>query len=141
MARTVRRSEVVEGVHLVENGVAVLPGWTPCVIKQNITFSTKRLQEYCFVPWEPIIYDVLLVAAAVEFCDKLYKRPTYGWRRTFAVRIPVHEPERSLTRSASVRPRSGCVATAWAAPRVLVWCVVRIGRGILLTGNSLDIVG
>jgi|CXWL01.1.fsa_nt_gi hypothetical protein len=94
MARTVRRSEVVEGVHLVENGVAVLPGWTPCVIKQNITFSTKRLQEYCFVPWEPIIYDVLLVAAAVEFCDKLYKRPTYGWRRTFAVRIPVHEPER-----------------------------------------------
>lgn len=94
MTQAARTRAVVENIEVLERGGAATPGWTPCVIDQSIKFSTKRLQEYCFVPWEPLIFDVLLVAAAVEFCDKLFKRPTYGWRRTFIVRVPVHEAAR-----------------------------------------------
>ena len=33
-------------------------------------FSTELLESYCIANWEPVIYDALLVAAAVEFLKK-----------------------------------------------------------------------
>jgi len=52
------------------------------------------LRSYCFAAWDPIIYDLPLVAATVNFCDWSFRRSALCWERAFDVRIPVHEPAR-----------------------------------------------
>jgi 7-cyano-7-deazaguanine synthase in queuosine biosynthesis len=69
-------------------------GAEPCVIGTNIKFSTKDLESFCFASWDPIIYDMLLVAAAIEFCDRSKSRRAMNWGRHFDLRIPVHDPHR-----------------------------------------------
>ena len=64
-----------------------------CRIGQHIKFDVEKLQCYVPGPWEPIIYDTMLVAGAVEFCDVSVKR-TLRYGRSFKLSIPVHEPER-----------------------------------------------
>ena len=81
-------------VHVVEPGVAVRSGWLRCHIGRNVEFSTERLESYCIAKWEPVVYDALLVAAAVEFADRTQRRPSLSWQRDFQLMIPVHEPER-----------------------------------------------
>lgn len=69
-------------------------GWRACEIGQEITFDTAGLECYCWSNREPVIFDALLLAAAVDFCDRLARRPALGWGREFELRLPVHEPER-----------------------------------------------
>jgi len=59
-----------------------------------IRFSTAALETYAFADWEPIIYDAMIVAAAVEYADRTVRRPARGWRRRFEIGIPVHDPAR-----------------------------------------------
>jgi 7-cyano-7-deazaguanine synthase in queuosine biosynthesis len=68
--------------------------WIPCVVGEHIIFRPDVLRSYCFAPWDPIIYDLLLVAAIVNFCDWSFKRSAVCWERAFEVRVPVHEPAR-----------------------------------------------
>lgn len=84
----------VSRIDVVEAGQTARHGTVACELNRNIKFSTEALQQYLFVTWEPVIFDALLVAAAVEFCDKLVARPQMTWRRRFALRIPVHEVDR-----------------------------------------------
>ncbi|MBK8545160.1 MAG: hypothetical protein IPL62_17500 [Caulobacteraceae bacterium] len=56
--------------------------------------STAGAALLPFAPWQPVIYDLSLVAAAINFCDWNCKRPSNIWERRFEVRIPVHEPAR-----------------------------------------------
>ncbi len=79
-------------VHVIENGGEPRVGWTTCEIGNHVTFSPESLASYFYADWEPVVFDALLVAAAVEFCDRARKRPTMGWGRQFDVRIPVHDP-------------------------------------------------
>jgi 7-cyano-7-deazaguanine synthase in queuosine biosynthesis len=72
-----------------------------CRIGENVAFSTKRLQSYCFASWEPVIYDALLVAAAVEFSDRVRRRSALKWNRDIELRVPVHEPDRWRQKSVS----------------------------------------
>jgi hypothetical protein len=65
-----------------------------CAVGQHVTFSTEHLESYCFAAWEPVVYDALLVAAAVEFADRTQRRSTMKWDRQIELRIPVHEPDR-----------------------------------------------
>ncbi len=65
-----------------------------CQIGENIQFSTASLESYFFARYEPVAYDAMLVAAAVEFADRTQRRPIYMWRRHFELRIPVHELHR-----------------------------------------------
>jgi len=65
-----------------------------CRIGSNIQFSTDKLESYCLSEWEPIIFDALLVAGAVEYCDRVQKRPAHAWGRHFEVTIAVHDPNR-----------------------------------------------
>ena len=65
-----------------------------CVIGEDITFNEHSLLTYCFAEWKPIIFDMLVVAAAVEFCDRHQRRPAYAWSREFDLEIPVHEKAR-----------------------------------------------
>jgi len=66
-------------------------GWRECRIGKHITFSTQRLESYCFAKWEPLVFDMLLLAAAVEFCDKTCRRSTVRWGRRIECIVPVHD--------------------------------------------------
>jgi 7-cyano-7-deazaguanine synthase in queuosine biosynthesis len=82
------------GVDVVEPGAGSRRGWLRCQIDQNVKFSTDRLETYCFAEWDPVVYDALLVAAAVEFADRSQRRAAFKWEREIELRIPVHDPDR-----------------------------------------------
>lgn len=84
----------VTRVDVCEDGRRPSRGWRCCRIGQKIKFDTKGLESYCFANWEPMIYDALLLTAAVDFCDRNTRRPAHGWGRQFDLRIPVHDPDR-----------------------------------------------
>lgn len=73
----------------------------PCIIGEHIQFNEGKLLSYCFAEWKPVVFDMLVVAAAVEFCDRLQRRPTIGWSRDIHLEIPVHE--KSLWESHEVK--------------------------------------
>lgn len=81
-------------VAVVEPDVRVGRGWLRCELGANVEFSTAKMESYFFAEWRPVLYDALLLAAAVEFCDRTGRRPASGWGREIDLRIPVHEPER-----------------------------------------------
>lgn len=81
-------------VDVIEQGGQPRPGRTACEIGADLTFSTSELESYCLVPWEPVIFDALVVAAAVEFCDRIQRRQVHHWGRTFELAVPVHDPDR-----------------------------------------------
>ncbi|WDF72304.1 7-cyano-7-deazaguanine synthase [Novosphingobium sp. KACC 22771] len=66
-------------------------GRTSCVIGEHIQFDENKLLSYCFAEWKPVVFDMLVVAAAVEFCDRLQRRPAIDWRRDINLEIPVHD--------------------------------------------------
>jgi 7-cyano-7-deazaguanine synthase in queuosine biosynthesis len=65
-----------------------------CVIGEHIKFNEEKLLSYCFARWEPVVFDLLVVAAAVEFCDRLRARPVFGWSREIHLEVPVYEVRR-----------------------------------------------
>lgn len=77
-------------IDVVEKGARGRSGWARCEIGTNLVFSTHSLTSYFFADWEPIVFDTLLLAAAIEFCDKVQRRPALGWGRDIALNIPVH---------------------------------------------------
>ncbi len=80
-------------VDVVEPDVRTRRGWERCELDRNLQFSTASLESYFFAQWEPALYDALLVAAGVEFCDRTQRRPARGWGREIELRIPVHAPD------------------------------------------------
>lgn len=78
-------------VAVLEEGQLAPANWQPCIIGTNLSFSTARLESYCLASWKPVIFDALVVAAAVEFCDRIQKRPALSWGRDFFLTIPVHD--------------------------------------------------
>lgn len=81
-------------VHVTEKRTRSSKSTVPCQIGQHVQFSTASLESYFFARWEPVVYDSMLVAAAVEFADRTQRRPVYTWRRHFELRIPVHDVHR-----------------------------------------------
>lgn len=81
-------------VAVLETGGRLRPGWQCCEVGREITFETTGLESYCLSNWEPAICDAFLVTAAVDFCDRIARRPCLGWGRHFEVSLPVHDPER-----------------------------------------------
>lgn len=84
----------VTQVDVQEDGSRSRRGWMCCRVGQQVDFDTKGLESYCFANWEPVIYDALLLTAAVDFSDRIARRPAYGWGRHFNLRMPVHDPDR-----------------------------------------------
>ena len=78
-------------VEVLEKGRRASKNRIACEIGVNLEFSTTRLESYSLASWKPVVFDALLVAAAVEFCDRWQKRPTLGWGRDFFIKIPVHD--------------------------------------------------
>ena len=81
-------------IEVIENGGATPRGWVPFDLGRDFEFSTEALETYAFASWEPVIYDAMVVAAAIEYGDRILKRPPRGWARRIALRIPVHDPDR-----------------------------------------------
>jgi len=93
------RAEVF--VDVTEPGTKVRAGRIACAIDRDLTFSTDHLESYCLVPWEPVVYDALVVCAGVEFCDRIRRRPAHQWGRRIELRVPVHELDRWNVRPVS----------------------------------------
>jgi hypothetical protein len=72
--------------------MAARQGMLHCVIDEHLWFDTTKMESYFFAQWEPVLYDALLLAAAVEFCDITKHRPPRGWGRDIRLRLPVHDP-------------------------------------------------
>lgn len=81
-------------VDVVERGKKARRGKLRCAIDENLEFNMSRMETYFFAQWNSVLYDALVVAAAIEFCDMTIRRPAQGWARSFSLRIPVHEPDR-----------------------------------------------
>ena len=81
-------------INVTEASTRTRPGSVSCQIGNHIRFSTEGLESYCFTNWEPIVYDALVVAAAVEFGDRTQRRSALKWDRQIELCIPVHDPDR-----------------------------------------------
>lgn len=81
-------------VHVVEAASPARRDWVRCQLDTHLTFNTHALATYFFAAWEPIVYDALLLAAAIEFCDRTLRRSKRLWGRSFKLHLPVHEPDR-----------------------------------------------
>lgn len=81
-------------VDVIVKGVRARTDAVRCLVGENLEFNTASMESYFFEDWEPVLYDSLLLAAAVEFCDKSFRRPVEFWGRHFEVNVPVHDPER-----------------------------------------------
>jgi Queuosine biosynthesis protein QueC len=81
-------------IDVVEAGERARKGWLRCEIGKNIEFQLQHLKSFCFAEWEAVVYDAMLVAGAVEFADRILRRPALTWRREIALCLPVHDPPR-----------------------------------------------
>jgi hypothetical protein len=76
----------------LEPGSAMRDGAVGASIGQVLQLDTRGLESYFFADWNPVLVDLLVVAAAAEFCDVSRGRPEYSWSRRFDVKIAVHDP-------------------------------------------------
>ena len=76
----------------LEPGGTLRDGAVGAPIGQILQLDTQGLESYFFADWNPVLIDLLIVAAAAEFCDVSRRRPEYSWSRRFDVRIAVHDP-------------------------------------------------
>lgn len=90
-------------VDVVEPGALRRKGAVACRIDNNITFDLNALESFSSHKWQPAVYDTLIVAAVVEFCDRSLARSAMNWGRKFSVYVPVHDParwsDRAVTRA------------------------------------------
>lgn len=80
-------------VDAIEDGAPLRPCATPALLGHSLRLDTRGLTSFFFARFDRRLFDLLVVAAAVEFCDRSKRRPPLGWSRAFDVRIAVHEPE------------------------------------------------
>lgn len=93
MINTLQPKEIA--VDILEPGARQENEGVPCYIEKNIVFDFEALASFSsHDKWEPVTYDALLIAAAVEFCDRVLVRSAMNWGRRFIVHVPVHDVER-----------------------------------------------
>ena len=76
----------------LEPGTALRDGAVGAPIGQTLQLDTVGLETYFFADWNPVLVDLLVIAAAAEFCDIRRARPEYTWSRRFDLRVAVHDP-------------------------------------------------
>ena len=66
----------------------------PCIVNRDIRADPEVLGAYCFRPLTPVIQDLVLIASAIAFADRVVpRRLSVAWRRELELKIPVHDPE------------------------------------------------
>jgi hypothetical protein len=91
MSKTQKQEKKSLRVEVTEDGARSTSGWIKCQIGANLQFSTEPVASYFFAQWEPVVFDALLLAAAIEFCDKSRRRSAIRWTREIELRLPVHD--------------------------------------------------
>ena len=81
-------------IDVIEQGQHPGKDYIPLELERDIRFSTTSLRTYSFARWEPVLYDAMVVAAAIEFGDRTVMRPTQEWARRISLKIPVNDPAR-----------------------------------------------
>lgn len=82
-------------IEVIEPGCHKKRGVIQCIEGRHVAFDSTGLESYFFrSDWNPDLYDLLLLAGAVEFCDRIVRRSTQDWSREFNLTVPVHEPTR-----------------------------------------------
>lgn len=81
-------------VDVIESGRRHRKGMVPCLLGQNINFDLEALESFSSLKWQTTVYDALVVAAVVEFCDRSLARSAMNWGRRFVVHVPVHDSDR-----------------------------------------------
>lgn len=81
-------------IDVVESGRRAQKGRMVFNLDRDVAFSTDGIESYAFARWEPVIYDAMVVAAAIEYGDRIVRRPSHGWARRISLRIPVDDPGR-----------------------------------------------
>ncbi len=89
-------------VDVVEGGGKPRRNRERCEIGHNLRFDASRLASYCLKNWDNRVFDALVLAATVQYCDHTRARSSVSWARSFSVRIPVHEPDRWSSPEVSV---------------------------------------
>jgi|32_taG_2_1085360.scaffolds.fasta_scaffold00421_19 hypothetical protein len=72
-------------------GEPVADGYQACVIGEAVRLDSQALESYLACGNQKIVYDCLLLAAAVDYADHSKKRAQMDWARKFRVRMPVHD--------------------------------------------------
>lgn len=67
-----------------------LPLYVACKIGENINFNYEILESFSTKDFDPLLYDLMVITAAVEFCDRYKRRYLSAWGRTFNIRLPVN---------------------------------------------------
>lgn len=78
-------------VDAIEIGEAPREGARVATLDQTITLSIEGLNDFFFADWRCDLIDLLVIAAAVEYCDLSVRRPAWGWARSFDLLVAVHE--------------------------------------------------
>ncbi|MFQ5542014.1 MAG: hypothetical protein ACE5E2_04225, partial [Candidatus Binatia bacterium] len=81
-------------IDVIASGRNARKGRIALDLEHDVRFSTNALESYSFARWEPVIFDAMVVAAAIEYGDRVVKRRPQGWARRLSLRIPVHNPDR-----------------------------------------------
>lgn len=79
-------------IDFVLDGQRARTGYLAFRLRDNLHFSTDGLESYSFSRWSSLIFDGMVVAAAIELGDRVVRRPSHGWRRNISLHIPVHDP-------------------------------------------------
>ncbi|MFM2045172.1 MAG: hypothetical protein RLY86_3748 [Pseudomonadota bacterium] len=79
-------------IDVLDDGMLVRPGAALARIGETIQLSTAALEAFFFAGWRSDLFDLLVVAGAIEFSDVTRLRPSSQWCRCFDVRISVHDP-------------------------------------------------
>lgn len=65
-----------------------------CTVGRDLIIKPEALGRYCVKPLEPRIYDLVLIAGAVAFADRVVPRRTrVCWRRELEVVVPTSDAE------------------------------------------------
>ncbi|KQV41235.1 7-cyano-7-deazaguanine synthase [Rhizobium sp. Root1204] len=78
-------------VAVTEPGAHHMEGWQTVELGKSIVFNMKDLDDYRTKNWNSRIYDLMVLIAAVEFCDKTIRRPALGWIRSIELCLPVQD--------------------------------------------------
>jgi len=112
-------------VDVVHDTRSVRRSRVACVVGHDIRFLPDALESYRSKEWTPLAYDVMLVAAVVEFCDRSKPRGTIQWERAFHVRLPVHDVNRWTRNEVQTELRIALhilTGDAWSFEFVLTDC-------------------
>ena len=62
-------------IDITEIGKTIRKGSIVFNLDRDLEFNTEALQSYMFAAWEPVIYDAMVLAAAIEFADLARRIP------------------------------------------------------------------